>query len=372
MKKREAKFELLRIVAMLMIITLHYLDKGGILPKPGAEFSAAGYLAWLLEAFCVPAVNVYVLISAYFLAGSDYRPMKAAKLWIQVFFYSAGLAVLALLTGVSSWAEMDKYRLLTYLLPVVEEHYWFVTAYLLMYLLAPLMNETLRGLPKRTLEQGIGLLLLFLCLSSSILPVKLPVDRMGYDALWFLCLYLIGAYLRYHTAIGEGMPGVCIRGFAGYGLCSLLIAGSFAALHIFYEKTGSLEGFINRQYQYNSILCLAASVFLFTAFAGMRQRTGPGRWLSREKGAGLVCRIASASFGVYLIHEHLTLRYLWPRWLATGHFAENPLFLLHWLPSVLAVYGVCMLIDFIRQALFWGIGRLGRSVLSGSVQTQRK
>ena len=66
MKQREANFELLRIVAMLMIITLHYLDKGGILPKPDAAFTTAGYMAWGLEAFCVPAVNVYVLISAYF------------------------------------------------------------------------------------------------------------------------------------------------------------------------------------------------------------------------------------------------------------------------------------------------------------------
>ena len=366
MKKRERKFELLRIVAMLMIITLHYLDKGGILPKPGAEFSSAGYLAWLLEAFCVPAVNVYVLISAYFLAGSDYRPMKTAKLWIEVFFYSAGLAALALATSIVSVAETDKYRLLQYLFPVVEEHYWFVTAYVLMYLLAPLMNETLRVLSKRTLEQGIGLLLLFLSLSSSILPVKLPIDRMGYDALWFLCLYLTGAYLRYHTALDEDLPGVCLRGFAGYGVCSLLIAGSLAALHVFYQKTGSLEGFINRQYQYNSILCLAASVFLFTAFAGLR----PGR--TEGKGAELIRRIASASFGVYLIHEHLALRYLWPQWLGTQNFADTPAFLLHWLFSVLAVYGVCMLIDLIRQALFWGIGRIGKSVLSGYLQTQRK
>ena len=45
MKQREANFELLRIVAMLMIITLHYLDKGGILPKPDAAFTTAGYMA---------------------------------------------------------------------------------------------------------------------------------------------------------------------------------------------------------------------------------------------------------------------------------------------------------------------------------------
>ena len=100
MKKREANFELLRIVAMLMIITLHYLDKGGILPKPDSAFGLPGFLAWALEAFCVSAVNVYVLISAYFLAESEYRPMRAVKLWIEVLFYSIGIAVILIVAGV--------------------------------------------------------------------------------------------------------------------------------------------------------------------------------------------------------------------------------------------------------------------------------
>ena len=51
--KRQANFELLRIVAMLMIISLHYLVKGGIavsFPFDVME-NPVGGLAWLAEAF---------------------------------------------------------------------------------------------------------------------------------------------------------------------------------------------------------------------------------------------------------------------------------------------------------------------------------
>lgn len=318
MKTREANFELLRILAMLMIITLHFLDKGGILPKPDAVFGPAGYLAWGLEAFCVCAVNVYVLIGAYFLAEGDYRPGRAPKLWLQVFFYAAGIKALALAAGLVP--GMDKYELLQGIFPVIQEHYWFVTAYLLMILIAPLMNDTLRRL-----------------------PVKLPIDRMGYDTVWFLCLYLIGAYIRFHGGKAKRISEM----LAGYAAAGLLIFASLLAVHAYYEKTGSLGDFINRQYQYNSVPCLTASVCLFLAFRSIR--------IPQGRASAVICRIASASFGVYLIHEHVDLRYRWPALLGTQRYADSPVFLLYWLPGVAIVYAVCMIIDFARQYMFRGI-----------------
>ena len=51
-KKRQLNYELLRILAMLMIVSLHYLSKGGILGEPArADMTTAGYTAWLIEAF---------------------------------------------------------------------------------------------------------------------------------------------------------------------------------------------------------------------------------------------------------------------------------------------------------------------------------
>lgn len=356
MKTREANFELLRVIAMLMILTLHYLDKGGILPKVEQDLDLTGFLAWGLEALCVPAVNVYVLLSAYFLAEGKYRPNKAVRLWLQALFYSLGIAAVCLLIGILPLAELDKYRLLTYVFPVIEEHYWFVTAYILMILIAPLMNEGLRALPKQTYRRGVVLLLLLLSVSKSILPVQLPVDRLGYDALWFLCLYLIGAYLRYYGETDKLLQKLgslkCACGT--YLLCCLLIFGSFAAVHAFYKKTGSLVDFINRQYHYNSVLCLFAAVCLLFVFRSIQIR--------KDRWARLVGRAASASFGVYLIHEHLDLRYLWNTWLGTERFAHTPLFLLHWLPSVLAVYAVGMLIDLVRQLAFAKIGMCWKSL----------
>ena len=84
---RQAGIELLRCIAMLMVITLHYLDKGGVLIPLSQKQSPAGYAAWLLEAFCIVAVNVYVLISGYFLVEAGFRVKRILLLAAQVLFY---------------------------------------------------------------------------------------------------------------------------------------------------------------------------------------------------------------------------------------------------------------------------------------------
>lgn len=341
MRRREVNFELLRIIAMLMIITLHYLDKGGILVDPQEESGTlAGNLAWLLEAFCVSSVNVYVLISAYFLVETKYRPGKVLSLWAQCFFYSVSIAVVGILCGILATGEWDVYRLLPCIFPVVGEHYWFVTAYLIMILLTPLMNDGLHRMEKKVLQKGILFLLIMFSLAPSVLPVKLPTDRMGYDALWFMCLYLIGAYIRLY-----GLPfekGKWAMG--GYLLCSLGIFASYLGMHELYRQTGKLGDYINRQYHYNSILCLLASICLFQWFRGWQLREG--------KVSRTIAKLATVSFGVYLIHEHLLIRYMWPQWLRVYKVSESPVFLLYWPVAVCVVYLACGLVEYGRQRLF--------------------
>lgn len=60
--KRLANFELLRCIAMMMVVVLHFLGKSGIL-APLSQASLAGYeyLAWGVESLCIVAVNVYLL-----------------------------------------------------------------------------------------------------------------------------------------------------------------------------------------------------------------------------------------------------------------------------------------------------------------------
>ena len=123
--KRQANFELLRIVAMFMIISLHYLVKGWVAtPFPFAvKENPVAVFAWLVEAFCIVAVNCYVLISGYFLVESAWKPERVRSLLAQVLFYSLLIPIALLLAGTVSLGDMDLYNWIGFIFPFGTEHY---------------------------------------------------------------------------------------------------------------------------------------------------------------------------------------------------------------------------------------------------------
>ena len=84
---RQAGVELLRVVALVMIITHHSLVHSGIL-KAVHSPELSYYALWGLNTFCFVAVNCFVLISGYFLVTASFRWKKLLLLWTQVLFYS--------------------------------------------------------------------------------------------------------------------------------------------------------------------------------------------------------------------------------------------------------------------------------------------
>ena len=104
------------------------------------------------------------------------------------------------------------------------------------------------------------------------------------------------------------------------------------------------------RYSYNFFFAYLASVGLFLAFK------------PREGGQQKVCSsflqtISGATFGVYLIHEHVNLRYLWPTWFQSAQFATDSIsiFILHMLVTVVMVYITCSVIEIIRNKIFSGM-----------------
>lgn len=337
-KDRQMNYELLRIIAMLMIVCLHYLSKGGLLADPKEELDINGYLAWLIEAFCLVAVNVYVLISGYFgVDSASFSMRKPFRIWGQTWFYSVGVGLLALLLGA---APFELYHCLNYVFPLVTEHYWFATAYILLCLLMPFLNAGVDRLDKRTFLGILAVMLLLFSVAKSVLPMNLPWDHKGYDAFWFIFLYLTGAYLkRYKITGGAKWLFVYISGvFAIYM--------SFLTLQVLYLKLGKLGNFISYSYSYNYLFTYIAAIGLFLTFGGIGQRWG-------ERTCRIISKLAGATFGVYLLHEHIDVRsILWERLGCAGYASASPAaFVGHLLITVAGVYLVCTAIELLRQQL---------------------
>lgn len=351
--ERMANLELLRCVAMMMVVALHYLGKGNLLADLAGESLGGGETAaWLLESFCIVAVNVYMLISGYFLCTSSFKLSRLAGLWLQLEFYSITFGLIGALSGILTETPFDTHYLLTLIFPVSMDHYWFLTAYIFLYLLLPFTGRAVKQMSRRQLQWSVLLLLSVFCFLKSILPLRLETDRMGYDCLWYLCVFLAAAYMRRFGVPFLEKKG---RGLLLYVICCLAIFAGTMGLRTVYLNTGSFGLMLKMFLEYNHLFPFLAAAGLFAAFKNLK---------IQGRAAALVTRISPYTLGVYLLHENIGFRYSWQNWFGASEVNSVMSLLYCTLSAVIVLFCCGILVDMLRNALMGGLHRLlGRTEL---------
>lgn len=343
-ERRLANMDLLRIVSMMLVVVLHFLWKGGCLSSLSQpDIPLYGYLAWGLEALAVVAVNIYMLLSGYFLIESRFRVKRLLTLLLQIWFYSIGIGIVAAVFGYMPEGGFDIYYLVQICLPVSTNHYWFITAYVFMYLFAPILSQGIKKLTKKQFQIVLFLMIFTFSVIKSVAPVRLATDMNGYDCIWYLCIFMVAAYIRLY---GFPIFKNAARSFIIYLMSTACIFGISFLLRLVYIKTGKLVKILDICYDYNHILVLAASVALFYTFCHIEIKN---RILSR-----IICRIAPYTLGVYLWHEHIAIRYEWTGWLydIIGKPDSAASLIIDMLIAVAAVFVIGILLDMLRSLLF--------------------
>ena len=132
----------------------------------------------VLNVLCIVSVNVYVLMSGYFLSQKTFSFQRLLRLLFQVLFYTVLIPLILAIVGVLPLSRLfNVYHLWNSIFPTQSGHYWFVSAYVLMMLFSPIMNLALENLKKRQLELMLLLLLMFFCVGKSLSPLQFATDR---------------------------------------------------------------------------------------------------------------------------------------------------------------------------------------------------
>ena len=343
-KLRQSNFELLRIISMCMIIAMHYMTKGMGIPKLSVDHSVHNIFFWIIYAFCLSSVNAYVFISGYFAIDAKWNIGKLIRLWAEVLAYSICVPLVMSAFDLFDIAKMDLSVKQQIFLPVSYEHYWFATAYIMLFIVSPLLNAAIQKLDKRVLEMVLIALIVVFCGFKSINPYLIPWDKYGNDVMWFIVLYVSAGYIRLY-----GVPFIKIEdkkkittyGFASYVIFSLATFMIAFVYSFVVMGTGRLEYSMDMTYCYNYITIYIASIGLFIAFANMDIKKID--WINR---------IAACTFGVYLLHDNIALRELWQRVLgiecADGKWWQ----FFHMLICIAIVFAVGVVIDSIRNGIF--------------------
>ena len=198
MAKRNFGIDLLKIISMFMIVNLHVIGHGGL---AGGTQQVTGefVVVWTWETIMYCAVNCYAIVSGFVAYGKDRKWGSTINLWVQTFFYSVGIPVLLLLTGVYDGGGLKS--IVKCFFPLSTERYWYFTAYVGMLLFAPLLNRVVDVMEKKELRNALVITTLVLGLPTTIFYSDPFHVEYGCSALWLMLMYLIGAYIKkYGTA----------------------------------------------------------------------------------------------------------------------------------------------------------------------------
>lgn len=316
-KQRDSNIELLRILMMIVIVAHHYIVNSGItqMITPPPFFCGINsfnvYFALLFGWGGKTAINVFVLITGYFMCRQEFKWKKVLFLAAEVVFYRWTIAGIFLASGYEPFSLKECVKIL---------------------LVIPFINRLIQALDKKQLERLlITLLVLFtgfstFCFNSSF-------EYVG----WYVTVYLAGSYIRLYE----------LRWMQSRRTVSLLCAGmlflswlSVAGIWYASNRFGRMLPYYYFVSDSNKILAAATAVFLFLFFKNIKIGTSK-----------VINTLAASTFGVLMIHasSDTMRRWLWQDVCKNVEAFASDRFVLHAVGCTLAVYAVCVCIDIARK-----------------------
>lgn len=215
---RNSNVELLRIISMFLVLVVHadYFSLGA----PTVEDCIGNRMATLfrigVESASIVCVNVFVLISGWF--GIHFKWKSLLGFMFQVFFFGCviyGFCVVFLGTSVCLKGIAECFQ--------ITQWNWFVKAYILLYLISPVLNEFCKNADRKSFITLLCCFFVFQTIYGCSGAAKFI--EAGYSTISFIGLYLLAQFLHRYiapslvkiqkiTLITGGVYPVCL--FNGY------------------------------------------------------------------------------------------------------------------------------------------------------------
>lgn len=289
-KERNSNIELLRIVAMFLVLIDHsgYMS---IHPPTCDEVYSVPMLSlarYCSQSFSSICVNVFVLISGWF--GIKARINRVSEFLFQCYFICFVAYLLLLAAGEAQFMSVGQW--ISFL---VFDNLWFVKCFLILYLFSPMINMMIEGISQKQFLYFLVAFMLIQFLHGFVTQATW-FDK-GMSPLTLMSLYMAGRYMRLYpnkfTSMNRWLD------MSIYFVVSLI-----GAICTFISVRYGAEGY--RFFSYASPTIIIASVYFFLFFTKISFQSRLVNW------------IAASAFAVYVLNcephswfKYLSLNHSW-------------------------------------------------------------
>jgi len=327
MRKRTSNFELLRIIAMLLIIAGHFISQsGGGQKTTGINL----FFSTVFGSASRVSVNLFLMIGVWFMVDAKFKAERVLKLYGETWIYSVVFTLIALIMGAN--VSILK-SIINGFFPFIRGSLWYSTVYIELILLSPFLRRVFNW---NNRELKLLLIILFgmiVCIST----IRGYFDGILCALMYFIFIYLlIGYYKKY--LIDKFIINKNLFLIFGVSLYLFMAIGKYISI---YFGVSNYIAKLFPQYlsDYKSLPNFLIAICVFIYFQKL------------DIGSNIIVNtIAKSTFGIYIIHSVPAFYdFLWTEVFKSNIWINSRLYILETLVVIATVYISGMIIDTIRR-----------------------
>ncbi|MBO5478802.1 MAG: hypothetical protein J6A04_03700 [Clostridia bacterium] len=322
-KERESNIELLRIISILGVIVLHYNN-----PQIGGGFkfvipnSINYWILMTLESIFICAVNVFIIISGYFLIEKKSRNLwKVIELILQVVLIELAFYIFKDCIIERSFSIKG---LINSLIPTN----YFVILYSTLFIISPYINKIVSQINLKEYKKFLIILFIIFSIYPTIIDLASEIfdrdffglstigaygSQFGYTIVNFILMYLIGGYIYKSKCFAERKK--LIR----YFVLNLIIIIGWSCINTI------------TAWEYSNPFVIIEAILIFMIFRSMNLKSK------------IINKLAKGCFFTFLLHGKL-LNFIKIELFAKKHFL---IMSIHIVISTVLIYMICYVIFII-------------------------
>lgn len=330
MRFRNSNHELLRLIAMYMIVRIH----ANMYLYHFYTGNLSTVLNGVVNGICNTGVTCFILISGYYGIKFDFK--KLVRLECMMISYSLlETGVLCIMFPEQMKGAVLLEQTVKSLMPFISRKYWFYSCYICLFLFSSYIDKLIEALSQTELKRLLLLSLLVFSVMPTVFYFEIVPDN-GKGLVQMLMVYMIGRYIRLYGNWEMTRKK------------ALLIIGVLWTINgISHELPIRLGGIYHHLCKDNSITNLVMAVVLFNLFKEMS---------FQSRG---INKISGCVFAVFALNNSLvnvTMGTLIERGLQGRNGIDGFLMLEG---TTLTIFAVCLIIGLAREGI---LGRLDRRI----------
>ncbi|MBQ7641317.1 MAG: acyltransferase family protein [Acholeplasmatales bacterium] len=342
---RKSNIELLRIIAIIFIIAHHLAVHGFHLLHPdiynNLDNGSKVFIELLMPGGAI-GVSIFFIICGYFKINKDKISLK--KVLLEAIFYGLLIVLLFVILKLCNVeypkepAISNAKQLLTAIFnPVTSNAWWFLTSYIFLILLSPVINIVFSKVDLK------GYIILFLMIYLLIFTIDLIMESKYFSITRGILFYLIGGFIfRFFNTSNKLIIKRIISiilFITSWVFISYLSYNFYNKSIVFDSKNIEILYRDLMNYLENGILVVIAATSIFIFF------------ISFNFNNKIINLLAKTTFGIYLLHDNYIIRnILWNLLITNNNINIMPLIVYSFI-SIISIFVICMIIDLIRILL---------------------